>query len=358
MRLSVSPALIPAGHPDAVVAFVKARKWAAFDCLLTIPLSVMGFIVLLDTDGSTFQNITMHDFLWCYPIWRITRIAEAVSACVNFADMTDVMSARLGSLTVAEAPDLSYKAETAAADDNHKGQLDFGSKPMPCFEEHGSWVRAVVNMGAKKVVSAGFDGKLIMTDLKSEAVYHAPAALDLSSLRCRYIAIEKANNKGRMVAAVADVRAMEHAHVPHELQSKSNTHKGSSKGMITMWNTRSNAFFIAWFPNLPRSVCFGKDNESIFVCGDGGKVRKYYLGANGLTSDGDEIDANGGKPVRDISFAEKQNYLLTVSEDTSLRLFDADSLQQVASCIPAHRPTETRTRARARTQRSRGRVVG
>lgn len=104
----MSPALILAGHPDAVVAFIKERKWAAFDCLLTIPLSVMGFIVLLDTDGNTFQNINMHDFLWCYPIWRITRIAEAVSACVNFADMTDIMSARLGSLTVAEAPDLSY----------------------------------------------------------------------------------------------------------------------------------------------------------------------------------------------------------------------------------------------------------
>ena len=227
---------------------------------------------------------------------------------------------------------------------------------MPCFEEHESWVRAVVNMGATKVVSAGFDGKLIMTDLKSGAIKHAPVVLDLSSLRCRYIAIEKANNKGVMVAAVADVRAM--SDVPQGLQSKSNTTKGSSKGMITVWNTKSNALFIAWFPDLPRSVCFGKDNESIFVCGDGGKVGKYYLGANGLTSEGDEIDANGGKPVRDISFAEKQNYLLTVSEDTSLRLFDADSLQQVASCIPAHRPTETRTRARARTQQSRGRVVG
>ena len=45
--------------------------------------------------------------MWAYPIWRISRVLEALHTATNFEDVTDIMNARLGALTIAATPDLS-----------------------------------------------------------------------------------------------------------------------------------------------------------------------------------------------------------------------------------------------------------
>ena len=48
------------------------------------------------------------------------------------------------------------------------------------------------------------------------------------------------------------------------------------------------------------------------------------------------LDVHEGQPVRGVSFGNEQNYLVTVSEDCSVRLFNASTLKRLAMVQDAH----------------------